>query len=151
MSVDTTLSVGVPAGQTTTLTWDSSRIPADVSLTLDGIDMKLHNLKEFGEGSHLFVISGSIVEVEELFDTGIPANPYPSIMGNHTGTIKPNQTITVSELYTCPCAGTGGHTEYADISHTNGTVIAEAHWNGYQGDWHNISFDKIFTLVANER
>ena len=26
-----------------------------------------------------------------IFDTGSPANPYPSIMGTHNGTIKPNQ------------------------------------------------------------
>ena len=48
---------------------------------------------------------------ENIFDTGAPANPYPSISGTHYGTIMPNQTITVNKLYTYPCKGTGGHTE----------------------------------------
>jgi hypothetical protein len=85
---------------------------------------------------------------ENIFDTGSPANPYPSIMGNHTGTITPNQTITVQELYTCPCAGTGGHTEYARI--WNSTLDVNATWSGYKGDWHNISFNKTFTLVSGK-
>ena len=33
--------------------------------------------------------------------------------------------------------------------HSNGTLIAETHWNGYAGDWHNIAFDKTFVLLAN--
>ncbi len=82
---------------------------------------------------------------ENIFDTGAPANPYPSISGTHNGTIKPNQTITVSKLYTYPCAGTGGHTEYMKI--WNATWNATATWNGYAGDWHNISFDESFTLM----
>jgi PKD repeat protein len=94
-----------------------------------------------------------VITVSELegtiFDTGTPANPYPSIMGNHTGTITPNQTITVQKLYTYPCRGTGGHTEYARIWNNTG-FNATATWNGYKDDWHNISFDKTFTLVANE-
>ncbi len=31
---------------------------------------------------------------KNIFDTGSPENPYPSIMGIHNGIIKPNQTIT---------------------------------------------------------
>ncbi|MEA2075516.1 MAG: PKD domain-containing protein [Euryarchaeota archaeon] len=84
-----------------------------------------------------------------VFDTRAPTNPYPSICGNHTGTIKPNQTITVHKLYTYPCSGTGGHTEHMIISNSSG-IIAEAHWNGYVEDWHNITFNEIFTLFANE-
>ena len=70
-------------------------------------------------------------------------------MGNHTGTITPNQTITISKIYTYPCVGTGGHTEYARICNKtwNGT---EARWNGYQEDWKNISFDESFVLYAGE-
>jgi hypothetical protein len=29
-------------------------------------------------------------------------------------------------------------------------MIAEAHWHGYVGDWHNISFNKSFTLYVNK-
>jgi len=83
-----------------------------------------------------------------IFDTGAPTNPYPSIAGTHNGTIKPNQTITVSTLYTYPCAGTGGHTEYARI--WNSTLDVNATWNGYADDWHNISFNEPFTLVKDE-
>ena len=85
---------------------------------------------------------------ENIFDTGAPANPYPSIMGIHNGTITPNQTITVSKLYTYPCVGTGGHIEYAKIR--NSTWNATATWEGYVGDWHNISFNRSFTLVKNK-
>jgi subtilisin family serine protease len=86
---------------------------------------------------------------ENIFDTSSPANPYPSIPGTHNGSIKLNQTINVSKIYTYPCLGTGGHTEYARIWNSTWDG-AEAHWNGYVGDWCNISFDETFTLVVNE-
>ncbi|MFZ2070274.1 MAG: NosD domain-containing protein, partial [Halobacteriota archaeon] len=82
------------------------------------------------------------------FDTGSPANQYPSIMGTHNGTIKPAYNITVNKMFTYPCSGTGGDTEYARI--WNSTLDTNATWNGYVGDWHNISFNKTFTLVANK-
>jgi subtilase family serine protease/uncharacterized membrane protein len=85
-----------------------------------------------------------------MFDTGAPANPYPSISGTFNGTITPNQTLSVSQLYLYPCASTGGHAEYAAFSYVNGTKLAEAHWDGYQGDWHHLSFPGSFTLQANE-
>jgi len=83
-----------------------------------------------------------------IFDTG--EGSYPSISGTFNGTIAPSRNLTVSTLYTYSCPGTGGHTEYAAISYVNGTVIAEAHWNGYVGDWHNLTFNNSFTLYANE-
>ena len=86
-----------------------------------------------------------------IFDTEAPSNPYPGIMGNHTGTIKPNHTVIAAELYTYPCTGTGtgtgGHTEYAKIG--NLTWNATATWKGYAEDWHNITFDKTVVLLAN--
>jgi len=81
-----------------------------------------------------------------IFDTG--SGTYPSIMGNHTGTIKPNHTIIATKLYTYPCEGTGAHTEYAEIR--NSTWNAIATWERYIGDWHNISFDKTVVLLANK-
>jgi hypothetical protein len=89
----------------------------------------------------------AISEPALVFDTGSPVNPYPSISGTHIGTIIPNQTIIVCKLYTYPCVGTGGHTEYAKI--WNATWNATATWKGYIGDWHNITFDKPFTLYAD--
>jgi hypothetical protein len=55
----------------------------------------------------------------------------------------------VSELYTYPCPGTGGHTEYVRIW-KGSEEIAEKTWNGYTGDWHNLTFNNSFTLCANE-
>jgi len=80
------------------------------------------------------------------FDTG--PGSYPSISGTHNGKIKPNKTIIATKLYTYPCEGTGGHTEYARI--WNATWEANATWEGYAGDWHNISFDKTVVLLAGE-
>ena len=82
-----------------------------------------------------------------VFDTG--PGTYPSISGTHNGTITPNQTITVSKLYTYPCSGTGGHSEHVRIWNDTWAGI-EASWAGYLGDWHNITFSESFTLVANE-
>ena len=90
------------------------------------------------------------IPIPEIFDTGSPANPYPSISGIHNGTIRPNQAINVSKLYTYSCAGTGGHTKYVKIWIWNSTINATATWNGYQGDWHNISFNDTFVLYKNE-
>ena len=79
------------------------------------------------------------------FGTG--SGTYPSIRGTHNGTIIPTHNVNVSKIYIHPCVGTGGHIEYARIWNSS-WVGAEAHGNGYVGDWHNLSFDKNFTLVA---
>jgi hypothetical protein len=71
-----------------------------------------------------------LAPAENIFDTGTPANPYPSIMGNHTGTITPKQTITVSQLYTYPCVDTGGHTESTCYPIITLTIIKEERKNG---------------------
>jgi hypothetical protein len=111
------------------------------------------DVKELGDTSanaipHT-VEDGTFMIKLSVFDTGPPANPYPSISGTHYGTITPNQTITVSSLYTYPCAGTGGHTEYAKLWNDTWTG-EEAFWDGYQGNWHSIAFDEPFTLFADK-
>jgi len=83
----------------------------------------------------------------QIFDTGAPDNPYPSISGTHKGMIKLSQDINVSMMYTYPCSGTGGHTEYVRIENSSWNITAN--WTRYHGDWHNISFDAPFTLKAN--
>ena len=88
------------------------------------------------------------VTTENVFDTGQSENPYHSISGTHNGTIKLNQTIRVSKLYTYPCVGTGGHTEYAKI-YNNSWSAETLPWEGYTGDWHNISFSEWFKLYQN--
>ncbi|HIH96012.1 MAG TPA: hypothetical protein HA348_00730, partial [Thermoplasmata archaeon] len=85
-----------------------------------------------------------LAPTEGIFDTG--SGTYPSISGTHNGTITPNQTIEVSKLYTYPCVGTGGHAEYAMIWNKTIGEYAVAEWNGYIGDYHNISFNKTLTL-----
>jgi serine protease AprX len=78
----------------------------------------------------------------EVFDTRAQENPYPSIFGTHNGTITPNQTITVNKLYTYPCPGTGGHTESFEL-YENNSLIANGTWNGYVGDWLNITIHNL--------
>ncbi|MBN1763400.1 MAG: hypothetical protein JW878_10075 [Methanomicrobia archaeon] len=79
---------------------------------------------------------------EDTLDTG--SGGYPSIAGIHTGVIKPSHEINVSTLYTYPCPGTGGHTEYVWI-HGAG-VNASATWNGYQDGYQSLEFPEPFTL-----
>lgn len=89
----------------------------------------------------------SVVEINITgLDTG--AGAYSSIAGVHKGVIIPNRDINVSKLYTYPCAGTGGHTEYVKIGNT--TWNATATWTGYSGDWHIITFDQLFKLEVGK-
>jgi thermitase len=85
-----------------------------------------------------------------IFDTNQSQNPYPSISGEHNGTIMLNQTIIISKLYTYPCPGTGGHTEYARIWAS--TLDVNATWNGYNGvgDYHYIEFNEPVILRGYE-
>ena len=84
----------------------------------------------------------------QIFDTGRPENPYPSISGKFIGTIKTNKKVIATKLYTYACEGTGGHTEHALIR--NETWCAEAKWDGYKEDWMNISFNKTVILMPYE-
>lgn len=84
--------------------------------------------------------------IEDSFDTG--SGTYPSIMGTHNGTITPAHDIIANKMYTYPCSGTGGHSESVTIYNASGP-IAEARWGGYSADYHNVTFDTTFTLLAN--
>jgi len=85
-----------------------------------------------------------------IFDTGASANPYPSLTGQHNGTITPySDIVNITTMYTYACHGTGGHTEYVKIwNSTDWNVTAT--WDGYIGDWYNLTFNNSFTLYANE-
>jgi len=74
---------------------------------------------------------------------------YPSIAGTFNGTIKLSHEIHISGIYTYPCIGTGGHSEYIKIWNETG-IVAEAKWSGYQSDRHNITFSKPVSLLANK-
>jgi len=89
-----------------------------------------------------------VFESRFYFDTGASANPYPSIMGTHNGTIKPAHDVNVSKMYTYPCAGTGGHSEWvAFYNSTTGEEIVNGTWKGYaEDDYHYIEFNKDFVL-----
>ena len=96
------------------------------------------------ENGSLSISATSSVE----FDTG--AGGYPSISGVHKGSIIPSQTINVSKMYTYPCAGTGGHTEYVKLWNESG-CNATAIWAGYSVEnWHTLSFDQSFVLQPGE-
>jgi hypothetical protein len=79
-----------------------------------------------------------------IFDTS--GGTYPSISGVHRGTFTPKRTLTVRQMYTYPCEGTGGHSEYIAFYDENSEEIANAHWNGYNEEHHTIRFDTQFTL-----
>ena len=46
-------------------------------------------------------------------------------------------------MYTYACAGTGGHTESIELYDENDTLIANGSWNGYIGDYHNITIHNV--------
>jgi hypothetical protein len=90
-----------------------------------------------------------IVQTGFFFDTDTPVNPYPNISGMHNGTLEVTCPIVVERMYTYACTGTGGHSESVKIWNATGWNV-NATWNGYTGDWHNISFDVPFTLEAGK-
>ena len=79
-----------------------------------------------------------------IFDTC--GGTYPSISGVHRGTFTPKRTLTVRQMYTYPCEGTGGHSESSAFYDDTGEEIANADWNGYNEEHHTIRFDTEFTL-----
>jgi mannose/cellobiose epimerase-like protein (N-acyl-D-glucosamine 2-epimerase family) len=80
------------------------------------------------------------------FDTG--EGTYPSISGTFTGTITPAWDRNVSTLFTYNCKGTGGHTKSIEL-YENDTAIASGQWDGYQGDWYNITLSSEVTLIKD--
>jgi len=84
------------------------------------------------------------------FDTGPSTYPYPSISGVHHGNFTPKRNIIVHQIFTYPCAGTGGHSEYVVFcDYETGERKIEVRWNGYQGDYHNITVSPPVELLKN--
>jgi parallel beta-helix repeat protein len=98
------------------------------------------------DGKSTSPLTFTVSTVTDVFDTG--PGTYPSIAGNHTGTIKPAINLYVSKLYTYNCPGTGGHTEYVRIWNETGTVT-EGYWHGYQADYSNLTLTPSVTLVKD--
>ncbi|MHC1623598.1 MAG: hypothetical protein ACXQTR_03300, partial [Candidatus Methanospirareceae archaeon] len=100
------------------------------------------------------ILGASPITAEEVqnetiaFDTGFGG--YPSIPGEHKGNFTPKKDMEIEKVYTCPCAGTGGHSEFIKFRYPNGTEIGNASWTGYKGDWHNITFDEPVELAGNQ-
>lgn len=86
----------------------------------------------------------NVTASQQVFD--MKGGTYPSIAGNHTGTIKPFHDISIRRMYTYPCAGTGGHSKYVAFYYPDGTKIKDASWSGYRGNYHYIKFAESFTL-----
>ncbi len=79
-----------------------------------------------------------------VLDTG--HGTYPSIMGTYEGKLIPSLNLSINRLYTYPCPGTGGHTEFIRI-YEGDRLIASGTWNGYRGDWHNITITPTVRLL----
>ena len=126
---------------------DVESIDVTANLTASGNNMGFRDTGTTGmQASNAFLVITYKEEEEEFFDTGSPANPYSSIFGTHNGTITVDKTITVNRMYTYPCVGTGGHTELVKIWNETTRDCAEAHWDGYIGDYLNISFNRTLIL-----
>ena len=101
--------------------------------------------------SHGGIFDFNITLASNVFDTGPSAQPYPSIMGIHEGNFTPKCNITVHQIYTYPCVGTGGHSErvifydYEEI----GEPKIDVNWTGYQGDYHNITVPDVMLLKSH--
>ena len=122
---------------------DDKDIGRDISFWVNGL--KAEQTSKYEPGAFNFL--NLTLSAVESFDTGRPENPYPSISGTHYGTIITDQNITVNRIYTYPCAGTAGHSEFVKIWNETTNESAVAEWNGsYDGDYHNLSFSPELTL-----
>ena len=102
------------------------------------------NETEINNGG-IFDFNITLEPVQIIFDTG--HGTYPSIMGVHEGNFTPECNITVHQIYTYPCVGTGGHSERVIFCDGEDEIINES-WGGYQGDYHNITVPHV-ELVGN--
>jgi hypothetical protein len=151
------LAKEVPADVTATLSKDmtdflspeeSEGVLLNISSEREGDYIVNITITSEGNASVSDLVTTRTVVTREGFEFDTGAGSYPSIAGVHQGTIIPNHTVIVKKMYTYPGAGTGGHTEYVEIS--NGTWCINASWNGYYGDYHTLTFPELFTLVAGE-
>lgn len=137
--------------------WEGYSLDGAANVTLTGnttlanLTGGMHNVIVYANDTagkmNSSIVWFTVVTSESItFDTG--AGTYPSIMGIHKGNFTPSNDLTVNRMYTYPCAGTGGHSEY--VKFRNDTWSVEANWTGYEGDWHYIIFNASFSLKANE-
>jgi len=92
--------------------------------------------------------NGSYSFKSSLFDTG--TGTYPSIAGTHYGCFTPKRNITVRQIYTYPCAGTGGHSESVIFcDYETGEIEIDVSCDGYQDDYHNITISPPVELLKD--
>ena len=105
------------------------------------------NETEINNGG-IFNFNISLVPTAIIFDTG--QGTYPSIRGVHEGNFTPECNITVHQIYTYPCVGTGGHSER--VIFCDGEVEKiNVSWGGYQGDYHNITVSPSVKLQVGKK
>ena len=119
-------------------------IPCDAASTTESMCIEIYS---YADSTKRDNATFWCVVKSSFFDTD--NGSYPSIMGMHRGTLRLDHSLTVHRMYTYPCKGTGGHSEYAAF-YENGKEIENGTWNGYQGqgDYHYIEFEP-FVLKAN--
>jgi PKD repeat protein len=94
------LSVGVPTGQTTNLTWNPSQVSGDVKLTIDSVNMKSQSYMVLGKGSHDFSINATDENQPPIANfTFSPENPIfnQTIIFNASNSTDPDGTIVKYE------------------------------------------------------
>jgi hypothetical protein len=135
-------SDGAAGDRTYGNTWDSTGAE-EGPYYVDIVSWNEQDMRDEAENLATFTINAAPPVEEEIFDTG--EGTYPSISGTHNGTITPSHNLSVSKLFTYPCTGTSGHTESIEL-YEKGELLANGTWNGYQGDWHNITLTPQVTL-----
>jgi hypothetical protein len=119
-------------------------IPNTATSTTESMCIEIHS---YADGTTRDNATFWCTVESSIFDTG--NGSYPGIMGTHRGTLRLSHNLTVHRMYTYPCTGTGGHSEYAAF-YENDVEIANGTWGSYQGqgDYHYIEFTP-FVLEAN--
>jgi len=120
-----------------------AKSPDETQSNVTELIVTMENISRGG----IFNFNITLAPVQIIFDTGPSAQPYPSIMGIHTGNFTPECNITVHQIYTYPCVGTGGHSERIIFrDYETGKTEIDVNWSGYQGDYHNITVPSVELL-----
>jgi hypothetical protein len=133
------LANGTDVNETETLQFDV-KTPGEIQSNVTGLTVTLENVSQGG----IFDFNITLASTAIIFDTG--PGTYPSIMGTHEGNFTPKCDITVHQIYTYQCAGTGGHSERVIFRNETGGTEIDVNWTGYQGDYHNITVPDVLLL-----
>jgi hypothetical protein len=120
--------------ETATVIFTAGTVPGPATITA-----------EAEVGALLLNNTTTVMLIPIELDTGTGA--YPSIPGTHRGIIKPSHPILGRRISLYPCTGTGGHIESVTLLNaTTDEVIANTSWQGYQGEYHTLTFSEQFVL-----